>query len=157
GLRGSIEAYAKRFDLLEVHADGSSPSPTALRRWRKAVPPHFEFCVVAGKTLATLKDSPELGQELERALATITALQARCFLLPTPVEVTPSSVWRERMARLLERLPRDATTIVWEPRGVWEHEAAQAAAKKWGVVLSVDATREAPPAGPMAYVRLRAL
>ncbi|WP_394830906.1 DUF72 domain-containing protein [Pendulispora rubella] len=157
GLRGSIEAYAKRFDLLEVQADAHSPSPTALRRWRKAVPPHFEFCVVAGKSLAAVKDSPELARELEMAVETITALQARCFLLSTPVEVTPSSVWRERMARLLERLPRDVTTIVWEPRGVWEHEQAAASAKKWGVVLSVDPVRETVPPGPAAYIRLRAL
>jgi len=157
GLRGSIDAYAKRFDLLEVQADAHSPSPTALRRWRKAVPPHFEFCVVAGKSLAAVKDSPELARELELAVETIAALQARCLLLPTPVDVTPGAVWRERMARLLERLPRDATTIIWEPRGVWEHEAAQAAAKKWGIVLSVDPTRESVPPGPTAYVRLRAL
>ncbi|HWL87295.1 MAG TPA: DUF72 domain-containing protein [Polyangiaceae bacterium] len=157
GLRGGIPAYAKRFDLIEVRADDDVPSPSALRRWRKQVPPHFEFCIVAGKSLAQVKDSPDLGRDLERAVEAIAALQARCFLLPTPVEFTPGNLWRERMARLLDRLPRDVTTVVWEPRGVWEHEASQAAAKKWGVTLSVDATREAVPAGPVAYVRLRAL
>ncbi|WP_394827504.1 DUF72 domain-containing protein [Pendulispora albinea] len=156
-LRGGIPAYSKRFDLLEVHADPTSPSIAALRRWRKAVPPHFEFCVVAGKHLGAVKESPELVRELELAIEMIAALQARCFLLPTPVEVTPSSLWRERIARLLERLPRDATSVIWEPRGVWEHETAAAAAKKWGVVLSVDPVRETVPPGPVAYARLRAL
>jgi len=157
GLRGGIPAYSKRFDLLEVQADANSPSTAALRRWRKGVPPHFEFCVVAGKHLAAVKDTPELARELQLAVESIAALQARCLLLQTPIEVTPSALWKERMARLLERLPRDVTSIVWEPRGVWEHEAAQAAAKKWGIVLSVDPVRESVPPGPIAYVRLRAL
>jgi uncharacterized protein YecE (DUF72 family) len=157
GLRGNIAAYAKRFDLLEVRAEAAGPNVASLRRWRKAVPPHFEFCVVAGPELSKVKESPALDRELEVAVETIAALQARCFLLPTPVEVTPSSVWRERMARLLERLPRDATFIVWEPRGVWEHEDAVVAAKKWGIVVSTDATREVVPPGPVAYVRLRAI
>src|SRR5262249_39810235 len=30
-------------------------------------------------------------------------------------------------------------------------------AKKWGVVLAVDAAREPVPAGPVAYIRLRSL
>lgn len=157
GLRGSIAAYAKRFDLLEVRADDTSPTPTALRRWRKSVPPHFDFCVVAGPELAKLKATPALERELAQAIETIAALQARCFLLPTPVDVTPSALWRDRLARLLDRLPRDATSVVWEPRGVWEHEDAIAAAKSWGIVLSVDAAREHVPPGPVAYVRLRAM
>ena len=110
-----------------------------------------------GEMLLADKDTPELARELDLAVETIAALQARCFLLPTPPEVTPSSVWRDRMARLLERLPRDVTSVVWEPRGVWEHEAAQAAAKKWGITLSVDPVRESVPPGPVAYVRLRAM
>ena len=104
GLRGNIAAYAKRFDLLEVRADTSSPTPVALRRWRKAVPPHFEFCVVAGPELAKLKASPALDRELAQAVEMITALQARCFLLPTPVEVTPEHAVA-RSARALARAP----------------------------------------------------
>src|SRR5207248_9892413 len=63
----------------------------------------------------------------------------------------------DRMAKLLDRLPRDATHIVWEPRGVWEVEDAAVAAKKWGIVLAVDAARERVAAGPVAYARLPAL
>ena len=54
-LRGALAAYAKRFDFLEVHAaipdhDAASPGPSlaTLRRWRKSVPTHFDFAVVAG-------------------------------------------------------------------------------------------------------------
>ena len=156
-LQGSLTAYAKRFDLLEVKADAKVPALTALKRWRKSVPPHFDFSVIAGPRLSLLKPGPELDAELETAATVIAALQARCFVLQTPVDVTPSALSRERMARLLDRIPRDATHVVWEPRGIWEVEEAAKAAKKWGVVLGVDPARDDVPEGPIAYGRLRSL
>src|SRR5438094_8379868 len=108
-----------------------------MRRWRKSVPPHFDFCVVAGPNVSKLQASDALEKELAKARAAVDVLQARCLLIATPADVTPSTIWRDRMAKLLDRLPRDATHIVWEPRGVWEVEDAAVAAKKWGIVLAV--------------------
>lgn len=161
-LRGDIAAYAKRFDLLEVRGvDAASlslaPSVATLKRWRRAVPPRFEFAVVAGPNLSKLKPSEASEAELEAMLAAVTALQARVLVVPTPPEVTPSTLWRKRFATLLERLPRDASTVVWEPSGLWEHEDAAVQAREWGVVLSVDPSRDIVPPGPVAFARLRAL
>jgi uncharacterized protein YecE (DUF72 family) len=157
-LAGTIENYAKRFDLLEVLAGApTSPSGATMRKWRKAVPPHFDFTVVASPNLARLKSSDGLEKELSSARDAIDALQARCLLLPTPSEVTPSPLWRDRMGKLLDRLPRDATHVIWEPRGVWEIEDAAVAARRWGIILSVDAAKDPVPDGLVAYVRLRAL
>src|SRR5208283_313175 len=61
------------------------------------------------------------------------------------------------MAKLVARFPRDVTQVIWEPRGVWETDDAAVAARQWGIILAVDAAREPVPAGPIAYVRLRAL
>ncbi|MBK8216210.1 MAG: DUF72 domain-containing protein [Myxococcales bacterium] len=161
-LRGAIEAYAKRFDLLEVRLapagrEAQGPTPATLRKWRKAVPPHFEFVTVLGPALSKLRPGPELEKELEAALAAVTTLQSRMILLPTPAEVTPTALSRDRIARLLERLPRDVTQVAWEPRGVWELEDAAVWAKKWGISLVVDPTRDRVPVGPVAYARLRAM
>jgi uncharacterized protein YecE (DUF72 family) len=160
-LRGGIEAYAKRFDLLEVvfpeAGDKRAPTAATMRKWRKSVPPHFDFCVVAGPNVAKLKASAALDAELAAAEAAIDALQARCLLLKTPADVTPGNVWRDRMARLLDRIRRDATRVIWEPRGVWDLGDAAIAARKWDVVLAVDASRDPVPTGPVAYARLRAL
>jgi uncharacterized protein YecE (DUF72 family) len=146
-LRTSLGTYAKRFDFLEVKAGASprEPAPTlaTLRKWRRSVPPHFDFSVVAGPHLSMLK--------------AVDALEARCIVIATPSEVTPSTLWRDRMAKLVTRFPRDVTQVIWEPRGVWETEDAAVAAKRWGIVLAVDAAREPVPAGAVAYVRLRAL
>ncbi len=161
GLRGDISAYAKRFDLLEVPTGATGEkgvmSATALRRWRKAVPPHFEFAAIAGPKLSKLVSGDAYEAERAGLVAAVEALQARTILLQTPMEVTPSKVWRERMSKLLDRLPRDATQIAWEPRGVWEIEDAAVAARAWGIVLIIDATRDPVPAGPVVYARLRGI
>jgi uncharacterized protein YecE (DUF72 family) len=160
-LRGAIAPYAKRFDLLEVRVavDEGVTTPTAatLRRWRKAVPPHFDFAVVAGPELSRVKLGEAATRELEAARGAMDALQARVFLLRTPPDVTPAAVWRERIARIVDRFPRDVVHFAWEPSGVWELEDAAAQARAWGIVPVVDAARDPVPAGPIAYVRLRAL
>jgi uncharacterized protein YecE (DUF72 family) len=164
-LRGAIATYAKRFDLLEVRAslpapvDDTAPGPSlaTLRRWRKSVPPTFDFSVVAGPHLSRVKASEAADQELEAARAAIDALQARCFVLRTPPEVTPTSLWRDRIAKIVGRLPHDVTHFVWEPSGVWEVADAASQAREWGIVLALDPARELVPPGPVAYLRLRAL
>jgi uncharacterized protein YecE (DUF72 family) len=161
-LKGELSAYAKRFDLLEVRGlDAASlrlaPSAATLRRWRRAVGPRFEFSVVAGPTLARLKPSPEADAELEAMLAAATSLEARVLVVSTPADVTPGKLWRDRLAALVDKLPRDASAIVWEPSGLWEIEDAAAFAKKLGVAVAVDPSRDQVPPGPIAYGRLRAL
>jgi len=161
-LRGELAAYAKRFDLLEVRGMDApnlrlAPSAATLRRWRKAVPPQFEFAVVAGPNGGKLKPTEAFETELEAMLGAVNTLESRLLVVPTPPDVTPSKLWRDRLAKLLDRLPRDASTVVWEPSGLWEHEDAAVQAKQWGVVLSVDPSRDIVPVGPVAFARLRAL
>lgn len=165
-LRGGIAAYAKRFDLLEVRVgvpaslgtdDVPPPTLATLRRWRKTVPPHFDFAVVAGPHVSRTKPSPLVDEELDAARAAIDALQARCFVLRTPPEVTPTSLWRDRIAKIASRVPRDVTRLIWEPSGVWETEVAAEQARQWDVVLAVDPAREPVPSGGVAYLRLRAM
>ena len=121
------------------------------------MPPHFDFAVVAGPHLSRVKQSDLGDRELEAARAAIDALQARCFVLHTPPEVTPTSLWRDRIGKLIARLPQDVTHFVWEPSGLWEMGDAAAQARDWGIMLALDPAREAVPPGPMAYLRLRAL
>jgi uncharacterized protein YecE (DUF72 family) len=173
-LRGALAAYAKRFDFLEVRVSQSTPGESAagpgggadgapgpslptMRRWRKSVPPPFDFAVVAGPHLSRVKASDAAEKEFEAAQAAIDALQARCFVLRTPADVTPTSLWRDRIAKIINRFPRDVTHFVWEPTGLWEVADAAAQAREWGVVLALDPAREVVPPGPIAYLRLRAM
>ncbi len=161
-LRGDIAAYAKRFDLLEVRGVDAAnlrlaPSAATLRKWRKTVPPAFEFSIVAGPNVGKLKKSEAFDAELAAMKEAATTLQARVLVVATPPDVTPSKLWRDRLAKVWDELPRDAVTLVWEPSGLWELEDAAAQAKKWDVVVAVDPSRDEVPEGPVAYGRLRAL
>lgn len=163
-LTSAIGSYAKRFDYLEVHAraagEDASPTPTtpaSLRKWRKQVPPHFEFGVFLGPHASSLKPSPKLEDEVKYALEAAGALEARNFIIRTPRDVTPAQLYRDRLAKMRDRFPRDVVNVIWEPQGVWEIEDAAVVAKKLGLVLAVDPTRDPVPANPVAYLRLRAL
>jgi uncharacterized protein YecE (DUF72 family) len=161
-LRGDIASYAKRFDLLEVAVVAAEdlrlmPAASTLRRWRKAVPPHFEFSVIAGPAMGKLKDSPAFEEELLAFTQTQDTLEARVVVVKTPPEITPSPAWRDRLRTFVDRIRRDATTIVWECSGLWEVEDAARFAKKIDVVVAIDPARDTVPDGHVAYGRLRAL
>jgi uncharacterized protein YecE (DUF72 family) len=159
-LKGDLAAYAKRFDLLELRGVDAAnlkqaPSAATLRKWRRAAPPKFEFSVVAGPNVGRLRPGEALDAELGAMLEAATLLEARVLVISTPVDITPSKLSRDRFEKLLDRIPRDARMVVWEPSGLWELEDAAAQAKNWGVTLLVDPARDEPPAGPVVYGRLR--
>jgi uncharacterized protein YecE (DUF72 family) len=159
-LESNLGAYAKRFDFLEVHMQSpGEPAPTlaTFRRWRKQVPPHFDFSVVVGPAAAALRPGRDLDRDLESTLAAADALQARCVLVATPPSVTPAAIWRDRLAKVTSHLTRDATYVAWEPSGVWELEDANQLSQRLGVLLVVDPFRDPAPPGPVFYGRLRAL
>ncbi|HEY8078350.1 MAG TPA: DUF72 domain-containing protein, partial [Labilithrix sp.] len=161
-LKGDLGAYAKRFDLLELRGlDAANlrlaPNAATLRRWRRSAPPHFEFSVVAGPNLARLKPNAEHDTELKWLLEAATLLESRVLVVATPADVTPSKLWRDRLASLVDRLPRDARAIVWEPSGLWEVDDAARVGAQMGVVVAVDPSRDQVPRGDVAYGRLRAL
>ncbi len=162
GLQGEIAAYAKRFNLLELRVPKASElksaaSAATLRRYRRAVPPAFQFAVLAGPAVSAAKAGNDLEKELEYTLLAATALEARAIVVRTPREVTPAPIWRERLSAVVERLPADVTHRVWEPGGIWEQESAIAFGKKHGLVVCVDPTQEAVPPGAVAYCRIRGL
>ncbi|HEU4409876.1 MAG TPA: DUF72 domain-containing protein [Polyangiaceae bacterium] len=157
-LRGPLAKYAETFDLLEVRpVDAPLPRPTKLRSWRKEVPPSFVFSVVLPAPVAQLKPSPEAEAALAEALAAAAALEARCMVLVTPPAVTPTELNRNRLRALVQKLPRDAVALGWEPRGIWDVDEAAQWARELDLHLVVDAAREATPRGALLYTRLRGI
>jgi uncharacterized protein YecE (DUF72 family) len=157
-LEGSLERYAEKYDLVELRpVDASLPKSATLRAWRRKVPPSFVFSVVFPRVVSELKPSPELDKALEHALDVAREVEARCLVLATPPSVTPTDLNRKRLKALVERIPHDAVSLAWEPRGLWETEQAVALADDLDLVLIVDAAREPAPKGPIAYFRLRGL
>lgn len=157
--QGSLARYASHFDLLEVRPVAmSTPRPTKLRQWRKQVPPAFVFSIVLPPQLGELRNpSQEQEQALKTTLETADALQARCLVIQTPASVTPTALYKKRLATLLEQLPRDAVLLGWEPRGIWTPEEMTRWSKELGVHLIGDASQTEAPQGSTLYTRLRGI
>jgi uncharacterized protein YecE (DUF72 family) len=157
-LRGDIGRYAERFDLLELRAEpGKLPRAARLRKWLSEVPEGFVFSVVLPQRVGELDPSPEAHALLEQALGTAEVLRAGWIVVQTPASVTPTTRSRERLAALVQKLPRGDRRIAWEPRGVWQDEEAERVSSALGVHLVRDVSRSPAPLGDVIYSRMRGL
>jgi len=157
-VKGRLELYAKRFDLVEVRPDPASPiRPSVLKKWRESVPAAFVFSVVLPPVIGELRGDRAATQALDYSLEVARILQSPVIVISTPASVTPTSVNRKKLHELVGRIPNDVVRIAWEPAGLWEPEDARAVASSNKIVLVGDAAREALMPGPVAYTRLRGL
>jgi uncharacterized protein YecE (DUF72 family) len=157
-LRGEIGRYAERFNLLELRAEpGKLPRAARLRKWLAEVPEGFVFSVVLPQRVGELAQSPEAQALLTQALATAEVLRAGWIVVQTPASVTPTKRSRDRLAALVEQLPRDARRVAWEPRGVWQDEEAERVSSDLGIHLVRDVSRSPAPSGDVVYSRMRGL
>ena len=161
GARGAVDAFARRFDVLELDILDREPKPrdVTLKKWRKEAGPALAISIVAPKVLAAVRPGPALDDALARLLEAQRILQARFIVLTTATEVTPSQLNRERLAAVVERIreglgeARSMVRIAWEPRGVWEADDAAAYAQKLDVDLAMDPL--ADPREPFFHPALR--
>jgi uncharacterized protein YecE (DUF72 family) len=161
GARGAVDAFARRFDVLELDVLDREPKPkeATLKKWRKEAGPSLAFSLVAPRALSAVRPGPALDDALARLLEAQRILLARFVVLSTPTEVTPSDLNRERLGRVIARIREglgEAATMVriaWEPHGVWESEDAAALAAKLGVDLALDPL--ADPREPFFHPALR--
>jgi uncharacterized protein YecE (DUF72 family) len=157
-LQGTIDAYAKRFDVVEVRFDTLATAKAAtMRAWRRAAKPPFTFSVVLPKIAGTLQDTDEARRALASALDVATTLEARCIVLETGADVRPTKQNRDRVRALLRRMERPSVELCWEPHGVWELPDIVATAKSANALPVLDATKDPLPSGPSVYTRIRAL
>lgn len=156
--QGAIERYAQKFNLLEVRTDPETPlALRTLRKWRKSVPPTFAFSVVLPDVVTELRFTDAAERALGEALESARVLESPVLLIPSPISVRPTATNKSRMAKLVERIPRDVIKLAWEPSGLWEEDDARALAAELGLVLVGDAARDPLAPGPVAYTRLRGL
>lgn len=155
-LRGSLQTYAERWDLLELALDASSPKGARLRAWRKQAGPRLVFSVVLPARVGELAPGPDFDAALEQGLEAARLLEARCVVLRTPPGVRPTSANKKRVALALEGVPRDTVHACWEPRGMWERDEVVALAKSAAIVPVLDGAQERLPEGAAVYTHLRA-
>lgn len=157
-LRGTIENYKSRFDLVELRpVDTPLPKTSMLRRWRASTPAPFVFSIVLPRAVSEIGPASDAEAALEASLEVARVLEARCIVLQTPSSVRPTATNRKRIAALMARLPAEGVVRCWEPQGVWERAEVVALAREMDAIAVLDAATEQPAPGPIVYTRLRAL
>jgi uncharacterized protein YecE (DUF72 family) len=176
----SQRTYIERFPLVEVqHTFYEPPADALLLKWRKQVPPRFEFTIKAWQVVTHESSSPtyrrmkrplppehhgQVGgfrttgpvlQAWARTLECARILRATAVLLQCPRSFKPTDVNVERLrtfARTVER--PDGVRLLWEPRGDWPSELVNALCTELDLVHVVDPMQTETVTPEQTYYRL---
>ena len=134
------------------------PSLATLRRWRKSVPPHFDFAVVAGPNLSRVKAS-EAAEQRARSGARRNRRAAGPLLRPAHAarrDADRPLARAHRQDRRTGSARRDPLRLGAERRLGDRGRRRPRRANGASCSRSTRRARPCPP-GPVAYLRLRAL
>lgn len=155
-LLGGLPRYARVFDFLEVRSEPALPSKKALYRLKNEAPEGFTFSLVLDKALSDLSAEPT-PERVAKIREAAEVLGARFILVRTPSSVAPSARTRAKLTRLVEALRGAATSIAWEPRGIWSEEEMLATSQQLDLVVVRDLAEQDPLPSDVVYTRLLAL
>jgi uncharacterized protein YecE (DUF72 family) len=156
-----LEAYAERFDTVEVNATFYRlQKRPAVERWVEATPPGFVFAVKASRYMTHIRRLQELAEPLRRFWEPLEPLREAGKLGPVLWQL-PESFHRddERLAETLEAVAGDGGEHCFEFRHPsWFAPPVLRLLREHGasLVIADDKRRplpEAKPTGPLAYVR----
>lgn len=176
------EDYYSKFDIAEVQTTFYNlPRPSTAIRWNAEAPKGFEYAVKAWQTITHPPDSPtyrrtklhipesklkrygffrptdEVREGWERTKEIVGILKARMVLFQTPpnFEESEDSVLNMRM--FFERVEREESLILWEPRGKWSEDTVKDLCKDLSIVHCVDPFKDNQVYGEIAYYRLHGI
>lgn len=158
---------ADRLGLVELEESfESSIKPDTLAGWRDELT-HPVRWIVRGhrditfprpgrSDLGHFRDTEQVRDAWARTVQITRTLDTAAVLLRTPPSFTPTQEHRSAMAAFLERGKASLgdTTIVWEPRGIWDEEEVLELCLEHNLVAACDPLRSPPGPGPVAFCRL---
>jgi uncharacterized protein YecE (DUF72 family) len=159
-----LDAYAERFDTVEVNATFYRlPRRDTVASWVERTPPGFLFAVKASRYLTHVKRLRDLGPGLELLLERLEPLLRSPKLGPILWQLPPS--FRrddERLVAALACLPPGQRHCVEFRHPSWFVEETYAALREHGVALvigdrpEVHAFQTHEPTAPWTFVRFHA-
>ena len=150
--------YARQYSLLEIDCEpGSVPGKARLQACAEQAPEGFVFSLVVPSSLASLEAGDEAERAWKAAQNVARILKARWWVVRTPTAVRPTRRAREQLGSLFSRLSAGGMRVAWEPRGLWEDDAAGEAASALGAYLVQDVAKQDPAPADALYARVLAL
>jgi uncharacterized protein YecE (DUF72 family) len=134
-----LEHYARSFDTVEVNATFYRlPRPSSVARWVAQSPPQFAIAVKGSRYLTHIKRLNDLGPGLERFFACIQPLLRSQKLGPILWQLPPNFKRDdERLARALERLPKEQRHAFEFREPSWFHRDVYALLREHRVALVI--------------------
>ena len=159
----TIQAYAKKFDLVEVNSTFYRiPKVETAERWleeARAVNPDFEFTVKAFRGIThEEKFAGKSPRGFESIKKICRALDSKILLFQTAASFGPTPENIRNMRSFFRRIRSGNLTLVWEPRGEWHRqpEKIKEMCNEFGLIECVDPLRNelAVKNARLAYFRL---
>ena len=174
--------YAAQFPVVELQQTFYQlPRLDTARRWRKELPPPFEFTLKAWQLITHEASSPTYRRlrtvlrpeerrqagsfqatpvvlrawEATREIA--LALEAVVILFQCPARFGPTPENLYRMRRFFGDLDRNPHTLAWEPRGQWDPAVVMELCRELDLLPAGDPFVTPPFPGSRAYFRLHGL
>ena len=179
GLGGSKAAYATLFSCVEIQQTFYQPPQLAtLERWRREMPPDFEFTLKAWQLITHAVKSPTYDRlkrklsELEReeagyfkptaivdeawqyTLSCAQALDAKTVLFQCPASFTQTPEHIQHLVHFFSRIERKGLTCCWEPRGSWDKQVIKSLCDDLQLWHVVDPFTSATVTPEHVYFRL---
>jgi hypothetical protein len=150
--------YVRQFSLLEIDCEpGSVPGKARLQACGEQAPEGFVFSLVVPSSLASLEGNEDAARAWKAAQNVARILKAKWWVVRTPTAVRPTRRAREQLGALFAQLQTGGMRVAWEPRGLWEDDAAGETAAALGAYLVRDVAKQDPPPADVLYARVLAL
>jgi len=117
-----LVAYSKAFNFVEVNSTFYHIPPLKqVEKWRRTVPPDFQFTVRAHKTITHkhyFQPTPEALEAFEKLLEICKTLRAEIIHLQTPPSLKMEQTSIKNLRDLLSSLTLGKTRVALETRGM---------------------------------------
>ena len=180
GFTVAMRDYPQSFPVVEVQQTFyQPPAEGVMRRWREAVPPHFEFTIKAWQLITHVAASPTYRRlrrpltDRERAdaggfrdtpivdegwrvtVACAKLVGATAILFQCPASFRPTDENVARMEGFFRRINRPAgVRLLWEPRGPWPPKLVESLCAAHELVHVVDPFVTSTVTQGVTYFRL---
>ena len=159
-----FEKYAKALPFVELALRTPLPKLNKLRSWRQSMPNDLKVSVVIPTGCYCTKEevfaSKQIAsEEVTWLVEAATSTQANFLIFVTPAKFGPGVQDRQRMKAFVDDLKTKVDAkLVWEPKGMWEIEAAAEFAKELDIIVAVDLLgKDKAPRSNTMYIREHAM
>ena len=176
GMPVSWSKYTDELPVMEVQKTFYSPmNIKTAERWRKRVPPNFEFTLKAPQAITHPPSSPtyrrykghmgdfgyfKLNEDTKKAWSNFVkiakVLNAKVVVFQSPPSFRENEENLERIEYFFSAIDREFV-FGWEPRGTWEEKTVMNICKKLELIHVVDPFKNRSTYGPFKYYRLHGI